>query len=104
VTFAGAVDSQVKGELLDDVIACVREGLTNAAKYAQARRSAVDVAIESGSVTVRVSDDGGGLAPGEHTFSGLDNLRARAEQRGGSFEIKQPPAGGTELVWKAPLP
>ena len=102
VTFDGAVDSLVEGDLADDVIACVREGLANAAKYAEARHVTVDVAADRSDVTVRVADDGRGItAPAP--YSGLRNLRTRAEVRGGTFEIRTPAAGGTELIWRAPL-
>jgi signal transduction histidine kinase len=103
VTFDGAVDSLVTGDLADDVLACVREGLTNAAKHANARHVEVDVAADPAQVAVRVTDDGRGIASGP-AYSGLSNLRARAEGRGGTFEIRTPAAGGTELIWKAPLP
>jgi len=102
LTFAGPVDSMIGGALADDVVACVREGLTNAAKYASARHVLVDVAAGDQRVTIRISDDGRGIAAGAE-YSGLRNLRARAELRGGSFDIRTPAAGGTELVWKAPI-
>lgn len=102
VTFDGAVDLLVTGALADEVLACVREGLTNAAKHAAARHVQVDVAADPTQVTVRVTDDGRGIS-GTAAYSGLSNLRARAERRGGTFEIRTPPAGGTELIWRAPI-
>ena len=103
VTFDGPLDSLVSGALGDDVLACVREGLTNAAKHAGARHVSVDVAADHTQVTVRVADDGRGIGDGA-SYSGLHNLRVRAENRGGTFEIRTPPAGGTELIWRSPIP
>ncbi|TAM91346.1 MAG: GAF domain-containing protein [Jatrophihabitans sp.] len=102
VTFDGPVDSLVVDTLADDVIACVREGLTNVARHADARHVQVDVAADATHVTVRIADDGRGIDD-RATHSGLSNLRARAEHRGGTFEIQVPAAGGTELIWRVPL-
>ena len=102
VTFTGPVDTMVDGELGDDVVACVREGLTNAAKYADATHASVDINANGSRVVVRVVDDGSGIREGV-AFSGLRNLRIRALRRGGSFAISVPAGGGTELVWTAPI-
>jgi len=102
VTFTGPVDTMVDGDLGDDVVACVREGLTNAAKYAQASHASVDVKADGSHVAVRVADDGRGIVGGV-SLSGLRNLRIRAERRGGSFAIARPAGGGTELIWSAPI-
>ena len=101
-TFAGAVDTIVTGSLAEDVRACVREALTNIAKFAHARRTFVDVTADSSKVTVRVFDDGRGM-PDDVIESGLHDLRDRAERRGGSLFMHNPTTGGSELVWKAPI-
>jgi signal transduction histidine kinase len=36
-------------------------------------------------------------------FSGLANMKYRAEQLGGTCEITTPPEGGTRVHWTAPL-
>ena len=102
VAFSGQVDAAVTGALADDVEACVREALTNVAKHARATNARVDIAVAHDTVTVTVFDDGIGSA-GAQRSSGLANLRTRAEQRGGSFELTGGPSGGTELTWKAPI-
>jgi signal transduction histidine kinase len=101
VTFAGPVDTLTDEELAHDIKACVREGLTNVAKYARATQASVDVMARGGAISVRVIDDGIGM-DASGAYSGLRNLRRRAERRGGSFEVRTPPDGGTELVWEAP--
>ncbi len=102
IAFSGQVDTFVVGTLADDVIACVREALTNAAKHAGACRVDVDLRVGDGVVQLVVADDGRGI-PAEVRRSGLDNLRTRAEIRGGTFHIRSAPAGGSELLWKAPI-
>jgi signal transduction histidine kinase len=98
--FAGAVDIVLGEELTDDVIACVRESLTNVAKHAGATSVLIDVALAGNEVSVTVTDDGTG--PGGATrSSGTANLRSRAEKWHGSCEIGPGPAGGTVVTWKA---
>lgn len=102
VVFSGAVDLALEGSLADDVAACLREALTNVAKHARASTASVDITVAAGEVTVLVSDDGIG-AGGSGRLSGLANLRARAERRRGTFELTARPAGGSQLIWKAPI-
>ncbi|MEJ1230289.1 MAG: ATP-binding protein [Galbitalea sp.] len=64
--FAGPIDLAVSGALADDVLAVVREGLTNAVKHASASAASVVIGVEDGLVTVEVVDDGTGIAkPGK---------------------------------------
>jgi signal transduction histidine kinase len=84
---------------MDDVVACVREALTNVAKHARATSVVVDVALADELLTVTVSDNGVGATSGGRT-SGTGNLRARAAKRGGTFEIGSGPTGGTVVKWR----
>ena len=100
VAFAGLVDLNLDAELVDDVLACVREALTNVAKHAEASTAVVDVVMADGEITVTVTDDGIGPA-GATRSSGTANLRSRAEKWNGSFEMAPAPARGTVVTWKA---
>jgi signal transduction histidine kinase len=107
------VDLLVAGVLLDDVEAVVREGLSNAARHAQATSVTVSITIEptaaspasSSAVVVRVTDDGLGLGgDGPRAASGIANLAARAASHGGSSELTPGAEHGAVLTWRAPLP
>jgi signal transduction histidine kinase len=100
VAFAGAIDIVLADELTDDVIACVRESLTNVAKHAHATEAIVDVALAGDELVVTISDNGIGPA-GATRASGVVNLRSRAGKWRGSFEIGPGTAGGTVVTWKA---
>lgn len=101
VAFAGVVDMAIDDELAGDVLACVREALSNVAKHAQATSAYVDVVVADNELTVTVSDNG--IGPhGATRSSGTGNLRARAERRGGSFEMAPAPGGGTVVTWTVP--
>jgi signal transduction histidine kinase len=90
----------------EQVLAALREGLSNAARHAHA--SQVDVTVDAGSdgmLTVQVIDNGTGI-PEEGRRSGLRNLARRAEKLGGELGIGPAdpgaPAPGTRLQWRVP--
>lgn len=105
VRFAGPVDSMLDAEVIEHLIAALREALTNAAKHADARRVEVIVQIEGGDVVLVVTDDGVGIADdGVGRRSGVANIGSRAHELGGSCRLERVSAeGGTRLTWRAPL-
>ena len=86
----------------DELVATLREALSNVARHAQATR--VDVEVEvSADVSLRVSDNGVGPPANELSAgNGLRNMGDRAAMLGGSLELRPAPAGGTVLEWRAP--
>ncbi|QDP96498.1 GAF domain-containing protein [Microlunatus elymi] len=102
VSFAGLLDLGLSDELTEDAVACVRELLTNVGKHAHATDASVDVELLAKRITITVTDNGIGMPAGGRR-SGLDNLRERAEQHHGTFELRAGPAGGTVAVWRANL-
>ncbi len=103
VTFSGPVDLLVRDGLAEDVVAVVRESLSNVARHARAQHCEVDVAVDD-AVVVTITDDGVG-AHGSTRSSGTANLAVRARERGGTYEIGTGASGrGTRVRWSAPLP
>jgi signal transduction histidine kinase len=109
---SAAADHLVSSSLADDLVAVVREGLSNAGRHAKAASATVTVSLASptalggrpGQVTVVVEDDGVGLPSGRVRHSGLSNLADRAAGRGGVFTASTASAGrGTRVEWIAPL-
>ncbi len=103
--FEGPVRTMIDADVVPDLLAVLAEALSNASRHAEA--SSVEVvlaAVLSGdkSVVLTVSDDGRGL-PGDAVLSGLDNIRLRAEKRGGTLEVTSSPGGGTCLRWAVPM-
>ncbi|HEX9042881.1 MAG TPA: GAF domain-containing protein [Trebonia sp.] len=98
------LDSLASGELSEQVIAVLREALSNTARHASATR--VDVTVDTdnaGLLTVLVRDNGRGVGETSRR-SGLANLAERAERLGGKLRVSPAEGGGTELEWKAPVP
>jgi len=104
VRLGSGLDSQATGELSEQVLAVLREALSNAARHAGATR--VDVTVDTdadGLLTVLVRDNGRGMRPGARR-SGLANMADRAVNRGGRLRIAPADGGGTELEWQVPVP
>ncbi|MGW1072370.1 GAF domain-containing sensor histidine kinase [Streptomyces sp. NPDC002537] len=109
--FVGPVDAKV-GELAGkNLVAALREALSNAFRHARASRIEVVVdataELPDGRPAVRltVADDGVGIPDGGRR-SGLRNLAKRAESLGGSSSYGPglgEGGGGTRVVWEAPL-
>jgi signal transduction histidine kinase len=81
----------------------VQEALTNVLRHSGAAECEVSVRGDAGHLVVRVTDDGRGpTAVDGRTGSGLETMRERAEELGGSMELLDRPGGGT--VVRAVLP
>lgn len=92
----------VNPRLADHAEAVVVEAVSNAIRHSGAHAVTVDVTVGD-DLTIAVTDDGAGFAPGTTRRSGLANLARRAEEAGGAFTVSGPPGGGTRVVWSAPL-
>ena len=112
-----AVDAAVEPDIADDMVAVVREGLSNVARHAHASSVTVDIKLEgvlpagclepepgqeepndaatgssapfSGSPVVEIvcRDDGVGVDPSVTRRSGTANMAERARRHGGTFVI-----------------
>lgn len=97
-----AIDGSLEGLTADleaDLVAVLREGLANVARHAHASSASVRVTSDD-AIQVEVADDGVGVAS-TVVYSGLDNLRTRAESHGGSLTLRPRLPRGTVLVWQA---
>ncbi|MER7644594.1 GAF domain-containing protein [Streptomyces sp. NPDC126522] len=108
--FVGAVDTTVGDLTGKNLIAALREALSNAFRHAAAAR--IEVVVDATAtlpdgrpgVRLTVADDGVGIPTGGRR-SGLRNLKRRAESLGGDSWYGPgigPDGGGTTVVWQAP--
>ena len=105
--FDGPIDSTVSDDVREQVIAALREALSNAARHAESTQVRVSLSVESDEVVLIVTDNGLGLSEAQSRRSGLANLAGRAEVSCGRFTIEPVPdqhggARGTRVVWRAP--
>jgi signal transduction histidine kinase len=87
----------------EDLLAVLREALTNVARHAQAGGAEVEVAATVDRLTVKVTDDGTGIDAADGRRSGLDNLARRAHDRRGTFSAEALHRSGTQVTWTVPL-
>jgi signal transduction histidine kinase len=99
---AGRIDDEVPDETGQHLLSALREALSNAARHAGASR--VEVSVDTGSdLVLVVRDNGSGIGKAKRR-SGLANLESRAGKLGGTLRTRPADGGGTELVWRVPLP
>jgi signal transduction histidine kinase len=80
----------------------VAEALANVVKHAQARNTAIELALDGDHLDVQITDDGvGGANPGHG--SGLTGLLDRVEASNGSLVLTSPAGKGTTLHARLPI-
>jgi signal transduction histidine kinase len=92
----------VGDELAEYAEAVTSEAISNALRHSGASKLSIAVSVDD-VLTVDIIDNGCGIPIDNPRFSGLANMKHRAEQLGGSCEISTPPEGGTRVHWTAPL-
>ena len=102
VSFSGPVDAVVSDSLAEEVLAVLREALTNVGKHACASQVVITIAAGD-ELRLVVADDGEGISDASVAGLGLKNLRHRAERLGGAVELGTSREGGTRLTWHVPL-
>ena len=96
-------------DLLREILAIVREALSNVVRHAHATSAEVSLVVGSDWLTLEIIDNGRGVtesrlnaAPEELTGHGLKNMARRAADLGGTFAVRPGPGGGTRIVWRVP--
>lgn len=98
----GPIDSTVPASVRPQIIAAVRESLSNVVRHARAATVTVEIVVTGVDVTARISDDGIGIASSDHR-SGLRNLEERATALGGAVQLMPNQPHGTVLELRVPL-
>lgn len=80
------------------VFRILQEALNNVARHAQVTEVEVGLHVQSGTLTLSVSDRGTGLRENAPTGLGLAAMRERAGLIGGSLDVSAREAGGGTLV------
>ena len=106
VVFDGPVDVEITGGLADDLLATLREALSNVARHADAHSVVIEVSAGPAAITLRVTDDGIGLPEDVSSGGrGLANMHARAERHQGHCTLERGPNDtGTVVDWWVPNP
>ena len=94
-------------EIRHNLFLAIKEALNNVLKHSQATEVHVNVNEFRGRVEVVVADNGRGFSPPDgapgRKGNGLENMRQRLAELGGTLEINSRPGQGTELKFTIPL-
>ncbi|TCC54277.1 GAF domain-containing sensor histidine kinase [Kribbella pittospori] len=102
LTVTGPVDTAVPAEAWDELLAVLREALSNIVRHAGAGSVAVDISVTGEELLLRVADDGGGIGAADRD-SGLRTFRERAAGLRGSVRLGSNEPHGTVLELRAPI-
>lgn len=100
VRFEGAIET-VDDDRAEELLAVLREALSNVARHARAGAVVIEVTIGEDIVLV-VTDDGVGLPADLGPGRGLGNMALRAEALGGTCSIEAVSPRGTTVRWSVP--
>jgi signal transduction histidine kinase len=102
VVLDGAIDTALQANVGNELLATLREALSNVARHARAARVDVEVVVD-GDVRLIVTDDGVGLPSDDPPVGrGLRNMCDRAVKLGGALQLRAAAGGGTVVEWTAP--
>ena len=103
VLLDGPLDTAVPDDVGEELLATLREALSNARRHSGATAISVDVAVLD-DLTLRVTDNGMGIQ-GEPRAEGhgLRNMAARAQRLGGTLTLTPADGAGLVLEWTVPL-
>jgi signal transduction histidine kinase len=102
VRTSGPLDTAVPQGIAEQLLAVLREALSNVARHAEADAAVVEVEARGDEVMLRVADNGRGL-PADRHESGLRNARRRASDKGGRLRLLPEEPHGTVLEWTVPI-
>jgi signal transduction histidine kinase len=92
-------------EVVAELLAVVREGLSNVARHAEATTTSIALASSAEAIRVELADDGRGFRADERPergHHGLANMRARIEALNGTCEVRSTPKRGTRIIIMLP--
>jgi signal transduction histidine kinase len=84
----------------------LQEALTNIARHARAGHVAVTLDRSADTVICSIGDDGVGFdtgGDGRRSGFGLEHMRERAAELGGTLDVSSSPSGGTTVTFSLPL-
>jgi signal transduction histidine kinase len=90
------------------VFRIAQEALANAVRHSGAARVVLGLRYHPNELTLTISDNGGGFLvtntnlPAKGHF-GLQGMRERAAQIGGTLNVESSPESGTRVTLRAPL-
>ena len=101
VYFSGETDRDLSDDLATDVVAVVRQGLSNMAEHPDVGVVVLAVSVTDSLLTIDLIDDGRGSEEAHRNSVG--EMRRRAEAHGGALEFSKGASRGMFMRWTARL-
>ena len=102
VRLTGDVD-ELPDYVATQLIATLREGLSNIARHAGATAARVEITTTAVEVHLGIADDGVGIPTHPKRQGGLSNMMWRAAELGGTCTVERNEPNGTRLSWRVPI-
>lgn len=81
----------------------IQEAVNNSIKYAEAKHIQIDIKKQNNDIIIRIADDGKGFDDGQIELgNGLNNMKKRISDCGGTIDFKTKPDEGTEIEIRFP--
>ncbi|GMR09321.1 MAG: hypothetical protein BMS9Abin28_0139 [Anaerolineae bacterium] len=106
VTAPDEISESISSAVSQAVFLTAQEALANIARHARASCAALELTRDADFIKLNVTDDGRGFDVQQQDQTvghGLANMRARAEELGGSFEVESGLGRGTTIKLQLPL-
>jgi signal transduction histidine kinase len=101
LVITGPIDTVVPADMRPQILATVREALSNVVRHANASEARVEIVVDAAQLLARISDNGVGIGASTRS-SGLRNLTERAQAVGGTVRISDNDPQGTVIELTAP--
>jgi signal transduction histidine kinase len=104
----GGIYRALAPALENEVVRIAQEAVANAVRHSGASRVGLDLRYHPNEVALRVYDNGCGFQTTDPTLPakghfGLQGMRERADQIGGTLNFESSPESGTAVTLKVPL-
>jgi ligand-binding sensor domain-containing protein/signal transduction histidine kinase len=97
------IDRALSMPVMRTVLLVYKEALHNISRHAAATEVHIDLALLNGQISLAIVDNGPGFDPATvRPGRGLDSMRRRAQQVGGTLEVSSAPGRGTRLTCLLP--
>lgn len=104
-TIDGYVNSVVSQEIHLAVYRIVQEQLNNILKYAEASFASIEISLKDHTLRLVIKDDGKGFDMTQKAEGiGITNMKSRAENLNGTFQIQSAPGQGCMVKVNIPIP
>lgn len=102
--FPPTLETRVPAGMKEEMLALLREGLSNVVRHSQATEARVLFCLEDDTALLRISDEGVGFEPANVASGrGLEAARERVEALGGFLQVLSAPGDGAQVIAHLPV-